>query len=454
MTQRHLFSRVLTAALVGGCFLAAQAADNTVLVQVILFGRHGVRTPNLPNSSLNDFSAQKYPVFPDVPGGPSTDNQPSILTNNGAANETLLGSYYREWLIQEGLLSGRVSTDAAHVYFRAMGTPLIVGTAQAFAAGLLPTAKVNVDSYTPAALDPLFNPVAAGVAKLDETMAVAAVNGRLGGNPQALATAYASEFALARAVLFGYPVGENPAPPAPPTKMDVTAIPITAAAGNSTLPVNLGGLAATAYAIDPFLMEYVDGLPSSEVGWGQLDAASIGQIFRLYDKVIDLEYRTPYLAAVQSSNMASHIVRTMMQAAYEHPVAGALGKPSSRVVVVIGSNTNIAGLAALFDLDWLVPGYQPDVPALGGILMFELRQSFETGRYLVRTSYVTQTMDQLRNRTHLTITAPPAAVPVFVPGCSTDSATFDCSLGDFVRMAQARHRPAGHTTETSTVALF
>jgi len=420
----------------GGCFLAAEAADDTVLTQVILFGRHGVRTPNLPNSSLNNFSSQKYPVFPDVPGGPSIDNQPSILTNNGAANETWLGSYYRQWLIQEGLLSGRDSKDAAYVYVRAMGTPLIAGTAQAFAAGLLPAAKLNVDTYTPATLDPLFNPVAAGVATLDETMAVAAVNGRLGGNPQALATAYAAEFALTRAVLFGYPVGENPAPPTPPTKMDVTAMPVTATAGNVLLPVNLGGLANTAYAIDPFVMEYEDGLPASEVAWGQLDAAGISQVFRLYDKVIDLEYRTPYLAAVQSSNMASHIVRTMMQSANGHPMDGALGTPSNTVVVVIGSNTNIAGVAALFNLDWLVAGYQPDVSAPGGILMFELRQSLDTGEFLVRTSYVTQTMDQLRSQAHLSLATPPAAVPVFVPGCSTDNATFDCSLRDFVQMAE------------------
>jgi hypothetical protein len=34
---------------------------------VILFGRHAVRTPVLPNSALNGFSAQPYPVFPTSP---------------------------------------------------------------------------------------------------------------------------------------------------------------------------------------------------------------------------------------------------------------------------------------------------------------------------------------------------------------------------------------------------
>ncbi len=95
---------------------------------------------------------------------------------------------------------------------------------------------------------------------------------------------------------------------------DFTSDPIIATAGNSTVPVGLGGLGDVTDAIDPFLMEYATGLPDSEVGWGQLTAGSISQIFRLYDLFLDLEFRTPYLASVQSSNVASHIVRSLVQA--------------------------------------------------------------------------------------------------------------------------------------------
>jgi 4-phytase/acid phosphatase len=267
-------------------------------------------------------------------------------------------------------------------------------------------------------------------------MAVAAVNGRLGGDPQSLASAYAPELALTRAVLFNYPVGQTPVPAAPAGKIDVTSMPIAVAAGNSTLPVDLGGLTAVAGAIDPFVMEYADGLPASEVGWGQLTAGGIGQTFRLYDLLLDLEFRTPYLAGVQSSNMASHIVRSLVQAATGNAVAGALANPSTKIVVLTASNTNITGLAGLFHLDWLLPGYQADVSALGGALVFELRQSQNSGEYIVRASYIAQTMDQLRNRTALTLTAPPAIAPVFIPGCSVRNRTFDCPLGTFVAVAR------------------
>ncbi len=412
-------------------FLAAQRPDTTTLKQVIIFGRHAVRTPVAPNLSLNFFSTLQFPAF--------AASGPAVITPNGQTNETLLGSYFRLWLMQEGLLTGNDASDAAFVYVRANNTPLIVDTAQAFAAGLLPAAAVAIDTKSTA--DPLFDPIDAGVANLDTNMALAAVNGRLGGNPQALATAYSAEFALARSVLFNYPVGTSPAPAAPAGKNDVTTVPITFTAGNSTMPVTPGSLANFYYAIDPFMMEYTDGMSLSDVGWGQLNAAGISQIFRVYDALLDLEFRTPYLAQVQSSNLASHIVRSLVQAATGNHMTGALASPADKIVVLTASNTNVAGLAGLLNLDWLVTGYQRDVASLGGALVFELRQSQRTGEFIVRVAYVAQTMDQLRNRTRLTLTVPPANVPVFIPGCSIDNATFDCPLDTFVRVTQQKINP-------------
>jgi 4-phytase / acid phosphatase len=407
-------------------FLAAQRPDTTILKQVVIFGRHAARTPVAPTSVLNNFSLLPYPAF--APSGESA------ITANGRTNETLLGRYFRLWLTQEKLLTGDDRSDAAFVFVRALDSPLVVDTAQAFAAGLLPAGLVAVNTVS--APDPLFNPIEAGVAKLDSNLAVAAVDGRLGGNPQSLADAYSAEFALARSVLFNYPAGTSPAPAAPAGKIDVTALPITATPGNSTAPVNLGGLASYYMAVDPFMMEYVDGMPPSDVGWGRLDADGIGRILRVYSALLDLEFRTPYLAGVQSSNMASHIVRSMLQAATGNRMGGALGTPSDKIVAVMGTDSSVAGLAGLLHLDWLVDGYQPDVTPLGGSLVFELRQSTRTAEFLVRAVFVAQTMDQLRHRTALTLDAPPAKVPVFIPGCSVDNATFDCPLSAFVRVTR------------------
>jgi 4-phytase/acid phosphatase len=44
-------------------------------------------------------------------------------------------------------------------------------------------------------------------------------------------------------------------------------------------------------------------------------------------------------------------------------------------------------------------------------------------------------MDQLRNQTPLTLDAPPATAPVFIPNCSIENPTFDCPLGLLVKIA-------------------
>ena len=404
-----------------GPFLAAQPADGTQLKQVIIFSRHGVRSPPVPNNTLNDFSERPFPVFSVAPGH---------VTANGATVETILGGYYRQWLMKEGLLTGNDAADAAFVYIRPNVAEVTTAvTAQAFAAGMLPAASVNLNLY-PQASDPLFDPVGAGVALLEPLNAIASVMGRLGGDPQSLTSAYAPELALTRAVLFGYPVSQTPPPATPAGKIDVTTIPIDVTAEN------LGGLTTVAAAIDPFLMEYGDGMPASDVGWGQLTAGGISQTLRFHTLALDLEFRTPYLDRVQSSNVASHVARSLVQAATGNAMAGSLGNPSTKVIVLMASDVHVTGFGGLFHLDWLLPGYPADFCAPGGAVVLELRQSQGTGEYIVRASYIAQTMDQLRNRTALTLDTPPAIAPLFIPGCSVRNATFDCPLAAFVAVAK------------------
>jgi 4-phytase / acid phosphatase len=418
------------------CVLEAQPVDDTQLKQVIIFGRHSVRSPYAPNSTISPFAVQPYPTFTAAPPPPSIPLPAyGYLTVNGAALETILGGYYRQWLTKEGLLTGNDAADSAFVSFRANNIERTILTAQSFWSGLLPAAGPPKVTYVmpQTTIDPLFDPVDAGLARLDQQKAVAAVVGRLGGNPESLAAAYASEYALARSVLFGYPASQIPAPAAPAGTVDATTIPITVTTG---MPVTIAGMSSVGAAIDPFIMEYADGMPAADVGWGRLTADGINQLGRLYNLSIDLEFRTPYLGSLLSSNLASHVVNSMVQAATGNPMTGSLGTPSTKAVVLIASDVNIAGLAGLFHLDWLLPGYQQDYCPPGGALVFQLRQSQHNGEYIVRASYVSQTLDQLRNRSALTLTAPPVTAPIFIPGCSTRNATFDCPLANFVTLAK------------------
>jgi len=424
--MKSLLFRSVSLALVCASFAAAQPADDTKLRQVIIFSRHSVRAPVAPNDYLNGFSVRKYPLFTVAPG---------ILTDNGIKLETLVGGYFRQWLTKEGLLTGKDTVDAGFTYVRANILERTRTTAQSFASGLLPGASITVN-WQQQGSDPLFDPVGAGVAVLDQRKAIAAVVGRLGGNPQSLAAVYAPELSSTRALLLNYPAGQTPAPPTPAGLTDVTAIPIAVTAGSPGSPVTIEGLTPVGLAVDPFIMQYADGMPAAEVGWGQLNADGVAQSLRLYSLSMDLEYRTPYISALGASNVASHIVRSLVQSATGNSMTGTLGTPSTKVILLVASDVNLAAFSSLLEINWLIPGYPLNYPSPGGALVFELRQSMSSGEYIIRTSYRAQTLDQLRNKTVLSLTTPLGIAPVFIPGCSSKTATFDCALADFVKMSK------------------
>ena len=90
--------------------LASQATDPTVLKQIVIYGRHSVRSSAIPDVTLATYASQPYPDF-GVPTG--------YLTPHGAQAEVLLGSYFRSYLLAEGLLTGADAVDAKRSYFRA-----------------------------------------------------------------------------------------------------------------------------------------------------------------------------------------------------------------------------------------------------------------------------------------------------------------------------------------------
>ena len=199
----------------------------------------------------------------------------------------------------------------------------------------------------------------------------------------------------------------------------------------------MGGLDSTVSAADPFVMQYFDDFPTNDVGWGQLTLDALSQQTRINTLQIEIAMRQPYLARVQSSSAASHILRTMIQTISGTNLAGAFGDTNTQIHVIISSDYYVAGLAGLLGAHWLLPGYQPDFCPPGGTLVFELRQVRATGQYLVRVFYTAQTFDQLRNLTPLTLAEPPATMQLLIPGCSSPATNLDVSFISFSNLLNA-----------------
>jgi 4-phytase/acid phosphatase len=389
-----------------------------------------VRSAALPTATISVFASRPYPDF-GVPTG--------YLTQHGYQAQLLLGTYYRDYLLAQGLLTGNDVEDAKHAYFRANSIQRSNVSAAALAAALLPTASVPVHSYPLGQTDPVFDPVAAKIATVDGARAVAEVAGAFGPGT-AIASSYGAELSLIRSILFGYPVTTQPPPPVPAGLIDPTALPVPLTASTSNIAtgniINAGGLASTLYAADPFVMEYTDGLPLSEVGWGQLTPETLSQQTRIITLDFAIQLDTPYLNRLQSSNAAAHVLRSMEQAVYGRKVPGAFSEPGTRLLVINSSDAYVVGLANLLHMHWLLPGYQPDYCPPGGALVFELRESKSTGEFIVRVHYTAQTFDQLRALTPLSLSQPPATLQLLIPGAAHTAGDLDIKFSDFSRLLE------------------
>jgi len=84
----------------------------------------------------------------------------------------------------------------------------------------------------------------------------------------------------------------------------------------------------------------------------------------------------------------------------------------------------------MMDVTWLQPGWQRNQTPPAGALMFEVRESADK-KLRVYTSYLAQSLEQMRNATPLTAESPPAKTPLRIPGCSTAAPGFPCTLEEF-----------------------
>ena len=410
--------------------------DGTTLKQIIICGRHSIRSSIESPSQLADFAVDAYPNFVTEDG---TVIPPGILTPRGQQAEVLLGAYFHDYLLYEGLLTDDAQEDSARSYFRAAPIERTNVTAAAFQAGVIPAVTapmVHSFPISPYPTDPVFDPIYTKVVTVDTGRAVAEAQG-IFNNGDALRSAYSGEYSLIHDALFDYK-------PTPEVKTDPTSEKITLTASTTLYTgnvINLGGLIDVVNACDPFVMQYADNFPLDQVAWGRLSPDTLSQQSRVVGLQFNIEMRTPYLNQLQSSNFASHVLNTMKAATSGGKIRGAFGTGKSRLNVIICSDGYLYGLAGLLRVHWQLPGYQPDFCSPGGALVFELRQSIKSKEYLVRVFYTSQTFDQLRNLTPLTLDNPPATMQLLVPGGSNSSTDLDVKFKTFQKLLKGVIEP-------------
>jgi len=102
----------------------------------------------------------------------------------------------------------------------------------------------------------------------------------------------------------------------------------------------------------------------------------------------------------------------------------------AKFVAYVGHDTNIANLAAIMDVSWTQPGYQRNQTPPAGALVFELRLGTDR-KQRIYTSYLAQSLEQMRGARPLPPDAPPVKTPLKLPGCSANAPGYPCLIDEF-----------------------
>lgn len=392
---------------------AAPLADGPVpgaeryrVERVVMMMRHGVRPPTKSNVTPKGTNAQPWPTWSTNIGE---------LTAHGAEGARLMGAYNRAFLASRGLLPAAGCPSADIVSFQASGKPRAIDTAKAFAKGFAPGCAIAVDFPPSDRQDPVFHPTDSGM-KLDPGLARAASLARAPqGGIAAETAAHASEFALLQSVLQCCEPAFCERVRKPACALSDLPTTIAVAEGKPSLE---GAFGVASTAAQTLLLEYVEGKPAAEVGWGRAGKEEVRKLLRFHTTKFSYEVRPPFVA----ERIAAPLARRILEA---------LDSPTGpRLTMLVGHDTNIASLGGFFDMHWEIADYPPDSLPPGGALGFE-RVRDASGKAFIRAFYQAQSMDQLRNLSPLSIGSPPAQVTVRIPGCSSAADPTLCDPGSF-----------------------
>ncbi|WP_068085386.1 histidine-type phosphatase [Novosphingobium rosa] len=380
-------------AFMAGTAHAAPAPDGLTVERVVIVMRHGVRPPTKAQPMPAGVTPETWPSWPVEPG---------FLSPHGALAVERLGASDGATLRAQGVIPAK---GCPTVRIVADSDQRTIETAKSWARAFAPGCAIPGDHQPQGSKDTRFGPIQAGLVTLDPAQVDAAVAQGVGpGGMAAVEAAHRDLLALADHILCkdgpsaSCGIGQEPS--------------VIAPASARQRPKMEGALDRASTVAQIMLLEYGEGKPMAQVGWGRVTPAQIARLSALHA----LEFRLlarPY--PVASANL-SGLLPIMRE--------GLTG--STAVTMISGHDTNVANLGGLLDLHWQVPGLAQDDPAPGGAIVLE-RVKARDGKLYVRASYRAQSLEQIRSAAPLAAKGPyRAAIPI--PGCAAEARGALCPL--------------------------
>ncbi|WP_066722416.1 histidine-type phosphatase [Sphingomonas pituitosa] len=383
---------------------AAQAAPPKTprVERLILLMRHGVRAP---------LNGEVPPATRTGKPWPRWDAPAEQVTPHGAAALRALARADRRWFAAARLLPAQGCPDPAALRLWTNSSPRTIASGEAYAAGLAPGCTLAVGHKPEGTNDPIFEPLGAHPAAFDAHRAVDSIN-RFTGGAEALTRHHAAGLQLLEQVL------ACPAPRCSP--VEPSAVQPSADGHGIDLKGPIRAASGTAQVL---MLQYLEGLPMAQVGWGRATPARLEALGAVHGALFDVFSRPPYMAAFQMAPTVDRITQELTASS------------GPKIDVLIGHDTNVAALAAVLGVPVKAPGFATNDPSPGGGIAIALVKA-PNGRAAVRLWYRSQSAADMRAARDRA-----AWTPLRLKGCD-EGLEHRCALPQFLKRLEAATAPA------------
>ena len=376
-----------------------QASENYQLSKVLVLSRHHIRSPmSGAGSELSKMT--EHPWFNWTSG-------PSELSLLGGELETLMGQYFRKWLVGEKFISENERPTKRQMRFYANARQRTVATARYFASGMLPVANIKIEYKAPFdQMDPVFTPgitFSSSAFKQQAFEEIAEMGGKKGirGIEEKLIPGYqiienvlnlpASQFARERNM--------------PHFRTDDLQISLE----KGEEPSLSGSLKWATQASDALVLQYYEEPKDEKAAWGKkLTTQQWEKLSYIKDVYIDVLVTAP--------SVAVHVAHPLLKVMYKE-----LSDKHRKFTFLCGHDSNLASvLAALRVVPYELPDAIEKKTPVGSKIVIS-KWVDRDGKEYASLDLVYQTITQLRGREMLSLDNPPAVKRIELRGLSLNA---------------------------------
>ena len=401
-----MFKRIILSFLLLGTLLTSFAQNRPddfheryTLKQVLVMSRHNIRSPLSGNrSALWRITPHEWFRW---------SSAPSELSLRGGALETMMGQYFRKWLVSEGLMQENEIPAEGTMRFYANSKQRTIATAQYFSSGMLPVANVRVEHHCEMdKMDPVFHPQITDANDDFKALAqqqIAAMGGEKG--LIGIGEKMTENYKLLEQVL---DIEHSEACRNGDTchfRTDDVHVYLI----KDREPGMGGSLRLACQAADALVLQYYEEPDAVKAAFGhtlsQEDWETISEIKDWYGDVL-------FTAPAVAMQVARPLLKTMLEE---------LQCEGRKFTFLCGHDSNIGSLlAALEAEDYSLPQTIEKKTPIGCKLVIEKWENAE-GQVFASLYLVYQSTDQLRNMTLLDLENPPVKFPIHLIGLTANA---------------------------------